>query len=455
MYQRIRLFFTVFLLALLCVVPVSANSAIKSWSGSDGNGVYTMEEDCPVVCLKEDLIFDIGSFPLDYFGSVEELSAYDASVTAVYTLNNPTESQISVRLVFPFGEDPQYFYHSSIGEELGDYRILVNDEAIEKKIRYSLMTGSDFDVETDVSRLRDEYQTDAFYRSDLPVYEYVFETQGIENGENGNPECVLQLQIDPSRQRLVTGECNYFHSDDDGNYEIHCYADGNNQEYRMYVLGEDLKELPEFTVMVLDGEETSGEMLLKEKNETVLLELILSQKKYENISDIDWYNACIDYLKEKDPYLYDAIPFVQVYYRLLRWYEYELNFEAGETLTNSVKAPIYPDINGYYEPAVYTYRYLLSPASTWADFSDLDITVNTAYAMIENSSFEEKEGKYTLHYDRLPEGELSFRLSESPSPKHGSDKTFYIIVGILAGALVIFLLLVIAVIKLIRKLIHK
>ena len=74
MYQRIRLFFTVFLLALLCVVPVSANSAIKSWSGSDGNGVYTMEEDCPVVCLKEDLIFDIGSFPLDYFGSVEELS---------------------------------------------------------------------------------------------------------------------------------------------------------------------------------------------------------------------------------------------------------------------------------------------------------------------------------------------------------------------------------------------
>ena len=75
--------------------------------------------------------------------------------------------------------------------------------------------------------------------------------------------------------------------------------------------------------------------------------------------------------------------------------------------------------------------------------------------MIDNSLFQEEEGKYTLHYDQLPEGELSFTLSESASPKHGSDKVFYIVVGIMAGALAVFLLLVVAVIKLIKKLIRK
>ena len=456
MYRKIGVLFTAALVILMSVLPVSANSAIKSWSGSDVNGVYTMEEDCPVVCMKEDLVFDIKSFP-SVFHSSEGFSSYDASVTAVYTLNNPTDSSLNVRLVFPFGEDPEYLYYGgrNIDEHLGDYQILVNGEAIEKKIRCSLMTGNDFDVERDVARLRDEYQTDDFYRSDLSVYEYVFETEGMETAENVFPECVLELHTDPSGQRLILSECNYFHSDDDGNYEIHCYADGNGQKYRMYVLGEDLKEVPEFSVMVLDGEEVSGEMLLKEKNETSLKELILTQKEIENISDVDWYNACIDYLKEKDPYLYDAIPFVQVHYRLLRWYEYELNFKAGETLTNSVKAPIYPDINEYYEPAVYTYHYLLSPASTWADFADLDVTVNTPYVMTDGEGFTAAEGKYTLHYDRLPDHELSFSLSKDESPKHSGDSALYIILGILGVSAILAFFLFRAIIRLIIRLIRK
>ncbi len=457
MYQKIKPLVIAVLLAMSCVFPVSANSAIKSWSGSDVNGVYTMEDNCPVVCVKEDLVFDINSFPSAFFNSQEGIFSYDASVTAVYTLNNPTDSSLSVRLVFPFGEDPQYLYYAgnSIGEDLGGYQILVNGETIEKKIRCSLLTGDDFNVEIDVARLRDEYQTDDFYRSDLPIHEYVYETEGMEIKENVYPECVLELHSDPSVQRLVLSECNYFHNDDDGNYEIHCYAERNGQEYRMYVLGEDLKEVPEFSVMVMDGEDVSGSMLLKEKNEITLKELILSQKENEDFSDIDWYNACIDYLKEKDPYLYDAIPFVQVYYRLLRWYEYELTFEAGETLTNSVKAPIYPDVNEYYEPAVYTYHYLLSPASTWAGFSDLNVTVNTPYEMTDGEGFTAVNGKYTQHYDSLPDHELSFSLSKDASPKHSGGSVLYIVLGILGVSAVLAFFLLRAIIRLIIRLIRK
>jgi len=159
-------------------------------------------------------------------------------------------------------------------------------------------------------------------------------------------------------------------------------------------------------------------------------------------------------MKERTFLAYDSSPFADMTYCLLRWYEYELSFAAGEILTNSVKAPIYPDINEYYEPALYTYHYLLSPASTWADFSDLNIIVNTKYSMIGNSTFNEEENKYTLHYDRLPEGELSFSLSENASPKHSGDRVFFIVIGIMAGALIVFLFLVKIIIGLIRRLIR-
>lgn len=456
MYRKIRLLVIAVILAMTCVVPVSANSAIKSWHGTDGNGAYAMDEDCPVVCEKEDLIFDIGSFPSSYFGSKEELQAYDASVTAFYTLKNPTDSQIRVRLVFPFGEDPQYLYHRDdpVNEDLDKYEILKNEVPVEKKIRYSLMTGSGFDVATDVERLRDEYLEDAFFQKDLPVFTYVYEVEGLKTEENAYPECSLELQIDPSLQYLVIGEMKSFSSDAKGHVSAGYSPAENGTLYCFYLLGEDLKEEPVWSGFTLNEEEVPGELTLKEKKQITLEEMILSMKPDETVSETDWYNACIDYMKERTFLAYDSSPFADMTYCLLRWYEYELSFAAGEILTNSVKAPIYPDINEYYEPALYTYHYLLSPASTWAGFSDLNIIVNTKYSMIGNSTFNEEENKYTLHYDRLPEGELSFSLSENASPKHSGDRVFFIVIGIMAGALIVFLFLVKIIIGLIRRLIR-
>ena len=454
MYQKIRLFLTAVLLTLVFIVPVSANSAIKSWHGSSGNGAYIMDEDCPVICEREDLLFEIGSFP-DAF---EELQAYDASVTAVYTLHNPTDSAIDVRLVFPFGEDPQYLYYRNpaFDERLEDYEILRNGLPLEKKIRYSLKTGDDFEVKADLERLRDEYQEDAFYRIDLPVFEYVYEVTGMEKEGDAYPEWQVELDIDRSAQRLIIGDedLRSFQSDAEGHVSAAYTPTENGALYRIFLLGDDL--IKEAVWSGLNTQENaSGEVRLIEKNQIAFAELVLSEKPDERISDIDWYNACVDYLKDRSILTHEGDPFTEMNYSLLRWYEYELSFAPGETLSNSVKAPIYPDIDGYYEPPVYTYRYLLSPASTWADFSDLNITVSTSYPMIDNKDFSEEEGKYTLYYDRLPEGELSFSLSQNASPKHSGDGIFYIVIGILVVAAVLFLLLLGAVIRLFRKLLHK
>ena len=102
----------------------------------------------------------------------------------------------------------------------------------------------------------------------------------------------------------------------------------------------------------------------------------------------------------------------------MRWYQYEITIEPKSSITNTVTAPIYPEINGSYEPAIYTYTYLLSPASTWASFGELEIIINTPFYITENSleGFTKTETGYTLKRNGLPGGELEFTLSTSENP---------------------------------------
>ena len=105
-------------------------------------------------------------------------------------------------------------------------------------------------------------------------------------------------------------------------------------------------------------------------------------------------------------------------FSLMRWYEYTLTPEPGQTLTNTVTAPLYPSFDKEYAPSIYSYTYLLSPAKTWARFGELKIEVNTPYYMTENNQggFSGTEKGYELTLPGLPEKELTFTLSESPNP---------------------------------------
>ena len=102
----------------------------------------------------------------------------------------------------------------------------------------------------------------------------------------------------------------------------------------------------------------------------------------------------------------------------MRWYEYEISIGPGECIVNTVTAPIYPSINSDYEPPIYEYTYLLSPAQTWAEFGTLDIVVNTPYYMTVSGleGFKWNNPGYELHLDGLPEGELTFTLCAEQEP---------------------------------------
>lgn len=71
-----------------------------------------------------------------------------------------------------------------------------------------------------------------------------------------------------------------------------------------------------------------------------------------------------------------------------------------------------------YEPDVFGYTYLLSPARTWKSFGELEIVINTPYYVSSCSidGFTKTESGYTIKLDRLPDGELTFNLSTAENP---------------------------------------
>jgi len=131
----------------------------------------------------------------------------------------------------------------------------------------------------------------------------------------------------------------------------------------------------------------------------------------------------------------------------MRWYEYEISVGPGERIVNTVTAPIYPDIDSRYEPPVFEYTYLLSPAQTWAEFGNLDIVVNTPYYMTVSGpeGFQYNNPGYELHLTGLPEGELTFTLCAEKEPKAPSAMGYVYPEVLLIGAAVLMAIIVVVV----------
>ena len=176
----------------------------------------------------------------------------------------------------------------------------------------------------------------------------------------------------------------------------------------------------------MDGEEINGTMTLESREELSFRDLALSKWSADSgVSEIDWYNAIVAMLTGSSDstgsnlHLWEFGSLDLSRY-LMRWYEYEISVGPGERIVNTVTAPIYPSIDGRYEPPIYEYTYLLSPAKTWAEFGNLDIIVNTPYYMITDGeviAFEQTDSGYSVHLTGLPEGELTFTLCSESTTK--------------------------------------
>lgn len=448
----------------LMLVPASANSALTKWGGKDANGVMMTSKDCPIVVEHETLTFNINELPEPY--PMADTDGIDSSVTAEYTFYNPSDTEITAKLAFPFGVVKSTDYDSSDEK----YSITINGQKISKEIRHTLYTkyysGYEFDVNEDLPRLVDEYVKDDYYNDDLAITKYT-----VRVTLTGDPAYRWAFDINPDQYPNTQF---YIPSADsttileNGYLRVYGILNFSNgyRDIEVYAFGE-AKCVPNakfFTHASWTGgvveEVTTGKSSVLTSEKVSFTDFIFENyDENSGISRMDWYNASVHRLQRRtqnNSYLYSARLDKDYQDEFMSWYYYDITIPAGERIINSVTAPMIAGTDISYNPPKYDYTYLISPAATWKAFGDLDIIINTPYYLTYSSidGFEKTDSGYKLHLDGLPmekdkykltlngiekeEGgvkDLLFKLSESEKPESKSKltpiQTVLIIIGII------------------------
>lgn len=426
--KRLLCVLLVLLLLFGGVRSANANSAQSYWEGVDRAGVVITGDNCPIVVEHELLTLDLQEFPQPYYNNEEDFLAYPGKVTAQYTFYNPSAMTVTAKLLFPFGSQP--WYGAGTDADAVKYDILVDGKPVEKKIRHTLSSG-DFRLDTDLPLVSDDFVEDTFYSPDLTVTAYKFAISGLDSDTYKAAVVGFDVPKGLGNQRFYLPEQRGAQRQDNGAMRIFASAK-NAHVFSLYVFGEPLTTMPTFQFYqnggAEDSQRISGTATLSHTETLTFKEFALDNWSEETgVSEMDWYNATVADLNNnaknrEHPFVYRA-NYGSFTDSLMRWYEYEITVAPKTRIVNTVTAPIYPSIDLNYDPDLYGYNYLLSPASTWKSFGSLDIVINTTFYMTHCTlnSFQKTDTGYKASFDGLPNGELYFELStsENPEPKSG------------------------------------
>lgn len=458
----------ILVLAVLCCVlsfpaVASANSALRDFYGIGSSDAIITTENCPVEVSAERLTFNINSFPQVYGSQAD----YNANVVAEYDFYNPEDYDANMQLVFPFGTLPEYVRDSDYNDT-DKYGIFVADKEVERTVRVTY-SSSDFNLRTDLPKISDTPVLLNGFDQNAVVYKY---TVNVNYTKVDNAE-FYETEFSVGKKLLVVDSDYYvFYSAINGSNTMRIR--GNS--FTLYSIGRQLDDEffnAEYSGGVRGGKgqgykdvKTDGKVS-NTYEEISLFDLLCAHYKEESgILKTDYYNAAADcfLLKYKDG---DACNYsdLDLQYELMYWYQYNVSVPAKQTVTNKVVAPLYPDINEYYTPTMYKYYYLLSPASTFTKFSNLDITINTdsyilssdiyIHSTEENKSvnFVKTENGYSAHFDTLPYGDLSFELcaSENPEYDNGMDGLWILLIALAIPFLFIFVVIIVVIVVVVTR----
>lgn len=389
-------------------VRAEANSAPPYWEGTEASGAIVKGENCPVVVENEKLNLNISTLPR---GGAIDLSSYRSEAVAEYSFYNPTDLDVNMTLLFPFGVFPSYA-PADANDEIS--AVTVDGESAECRVRYTYALNQPFDTDRDMGRVRDEKRQDNFYSEDMPVTEYRFSLTAPETKD----ACILKLKLtfNVKKTRVLFSADHFTRvciADGDMYAYVHLNETGETT-YSFYAVGEPLSAI---APKLYDGEkELPAGVDSVVREDTTFARFVADRRGDLPVGETDWYNAFVDMLNDKSERDGSVDRFELNSASLLRWFEYEMNLPAKGRAVNRVRAPLYPTVDGR-KNARYLYSYLLSPAGKWADFQKIEINIETPYYLSNSSlTFKKSDGEggnlYSFTRDALPQGELTFVLTE-------------------------------------------
>lgn len=435
MRKTVKLIGAVILCALLFAtlsISALANSAVVDYEddGAEATAIIVADENTPLTVEKELLTLDIEELPKSRYRYSEEAKNFKSAVTAEYTIYNPTEKDVTARLLFPFGSTPDYIDRETVCELITKderFGITFNGAKAATDIRHSYspyVFYGEFDTEKELSKLSDSYIDDGFYFANQTVTKYIFEVTEANFDWDNMTEVVFNINDKSGKRAYYFPEQSGYYEKSDGSAEVSVWVDEIGQQIAIYVLGEPLDQGLSGRFYV-GMKKSSGKLVPLSPEQTTLEEFLLrGWSEASGVSKVDWFNAMVASSKESAIGL--SQPVTDVDYEglwfeedLMQWYDYMITVPAGARVVNTVCAPIFPSINEGYTPPIYEYTYLLSPAESWKEFGELEIVINTPHYLALKSSvaFSKTDGGYTVKLSGLPDKELTFILSSSPNPE--------------------------------------
>lgn len=444
-------------------VGASANSAPPYWSGTPSSGAIVTGGQCPVEVESERLTFDIPVTPEKFYSSKEDLASYTARVTAEYRFYNPTDMDIEMELVFPFGIRPDYL--SGDWSDLDDregYVITADGQTIESELRHTYYPYGSWAFDcNDMYLIADGYREDVFYTPDMKgryhVCDLTFENSSQESLSDYYVE--IAMSYDPVRTHIFSESGD--RRIEEGNLILTVRADRS-----FFSLGEAPRILKTEVKRATGGwfrryESVEGaEATVVSGRERTFAER-MEEARPDGVSSVDLYNATVDCLHrfESNDGFFSTDLCCLGERELMRWYKYSLTIPAGGRLVNTVTAPLYPSID---DTGSYEYIYYLSPAHRWADFGTLEIELLTPFDVSfdgsydgANLTFGETESGYFCEREGLPLGELTFRIAGEESSSSSFSAAAVLIAGVavavLLGAAVVIAGVVILIVLLVPR----
>lgn len=434
----------------------SANSAPAYWSGAQSTGALLAGDACPIAVEKELLTVEIPEFP-PLGGDEEAFGGYAANVKAQYTFRNPTASDYTATLFFPFGKVPDYAPETcDFYDETARYTVTENGETVQVKSRHSyegFAYDGSFDVEEGIGLLTGDAE-ECFFAAETPVTEHKFHVT-VPDAQTGGHTNFLTLGIflkaDPAKTRIAASASSSGFIEKGLSVVTYGFAQTRGDfDFSLYVFGDDV------TIKKQNVYDDRAEGVLfegaavEETGTTTGTFGAFAAERYpgeeSGMTETDWFCGFRKAMGESvyNDMICNCVPNEICAADFMRWYEYQLRFPAGETVVNEVTAPIYPAVRGSGANRRYDYTYLLSPARKWASFGSLRVEINTPYYLEESSlDFEKTEGGYALDWeDGLPLGELTFTLTSSSAATVGGFRPYRGGVDAFSLALVILLAVV-------------
>lgn len=457
-------------------LPVLANSARTDWEGSDASGSAAVDENCPVVVEHEDLTFDLPAWPDNDAEIAKAILEKPGMVRAVYDFYNPADYAVKATLVFPFGtfpsygiadlkgetDDPEAAYADIFALNPNLYKIQVNGQDIDYTLRHTFVKNANsIDLQSALNTLTNS-QPDPYLNQDTSVTIWTWDVKNKPEEEGPVIYGRASVPKTDGTWHIVPDDC-AGHGGDDTSVMLDVFIQGNDQVI-LYILGHAPDLDISWTITDYDNQSIPEETCSLDHPETTtttLSELVhMIYPRPEDISEQDWFQAVMDSLMVDGGSMSTVLPrqaqnSEQLKNQLMRWYEYELEFGPEEKLSNSVSAPLYPDVQTASTPPGLTLHYLLTPAKTWADFGSLHITFNGPQYILESSLDQEGTASWTqsqtgweADLESLPDEDLSITFSSSRTPitktqssSSGRLSTILVAAGIFifAGWLIIFL----------------